>query len=565
MEYFGVNAIPHKLIFKMNNLENKLTQDTSTTKQNYFSDHELKDGDSTLQKLKDFCGYTTAHGFGRLVESKSWVRKVFWVLACLGAFTMFTCQVIWLAEDYIRRPVVTYINIEHVRDIDYPVVTICNHNIIRRSKIFSNNSGILQQSLADFLNNMKNTTKQVISINIRKYTPYVINKVQTEDHQEKENAKIDIEKNNNNRASGKKKKKAEKDNLEESPMTDMAAKQERVRVTLATWPEEDLSKLGHQFKNMFRESRIAIGIAFGITCMGNCFSFNKERGLRAGGPGPGNGLLLEINVEQNEYNGELTKDAGIRVHIGKPGKVPFPYEKGFSVGPGSATSVGMKMVKIKRVDPFKNGSCMGQDGLKQDNLYRLKYNASYSTTACKESCLSDKQKDLCGCREYRFPKDASKNESVCDVTNATVAKCLHGVMKKYRKSHLGCSRKCPSPCDEDVFKLTISTSRFPSLAYEKIIRADSNRLKKANIPRDKISSYLLQLNVFFEELNYEVIEENLGYELISFISDIGGNVGMWIGVSLLTCAEILELLCIIIHHTIKKFAQYKNKIMPMKK
>ena len=95
--------------------ENKLTQDTSTTKQNYFSDHELKDGDSTLQKLKDFCGYTTAHGFGRLVESKSWVRKVFWVLACLGAFTMFTCQVIWLAEDYIRRPVVTYINIEHVR------------------------------------------------------------------------------------------------------------------------------------------------------------------------------------------------------------------------------------------------------------------------------------------------------------------------------------------------------------------------------------------------------------------------------------------------------------------
>lgn len=49
-------------------------------------------------------------------------------------------------------------------------------------------------------------------------------------------------------------------------------------------------------------------------------------------------------MEQNEYNGELTKDAGIRVHIGKPGKVPFPYEKGFSVGPGSATSVGMKMV-----------------------------------------------------------------------------------------------------------------------------------------------------------------------------------------------------------------------------
>ena len=56
------------------------------------------------------------------------------------------------------------------------------------------------------------------------------------------------------------------------------------------------------------------------------------------------GLLLEINVEQNEYNGDLTKNAGIRVHIGKPGKVPFPYEKGFSVGPGTSTSVGLRKV-----------------------------------------------------------------------------------------------------------------------------------------------------------------------------------------------------------------------------
>ena len=56
------------------------------------------------------------------------------------------------------------------------------------------------------------------------------------------------------------------------------------------------------------------------------------------------GLLLEINVEQNEYNGNLTKNAGIRVHIGKPGKVPFPYEKGFSVGPGTSTSVGLRKV-----------------------------------------------------------------------------------------------------------------------------------------------------------------------------------------------------------------------------
>lgn len=57
------------------------------------------------------------------------------------------------------------------------------------------------------------------------------------------------------------------------------------------------------------------------------------------------GLVLEMNVEQNEYLGDLTQDAGIRVQIEDKGKVPFPYEKGFSVGPGSATSVGIRKVR----------------------------------------------------------------------------------------------------------------------------------------------------------------------------------------------------------------------------
>lgn len=56
------------------------------------------------------------------------------------------------------------------------------------------------------------------------------------------------------------------------------------------------------------------------------------------------GLVLEMNVEQNEYLGDLTQDAGIRVQVEDKGKVPFPYEKGFSVGPGSTTSVGIRKV-----------------------------------------------------------------------------------------------------------------------------------------------------------------------------------------------------------------------------
>jgi len=82
---------------------------------NLVSPKKKKRDTRTIEKLKEFCGYTTAHGLGRLVESKGYVRRVFWVMACLGAFSVFAIQVISLAKQYMRRPVETYITMKYVR------------------------------------------------------------------------------------------------------------------------------------------------------------------------------------------------------------------------------------------------------------------------------------------------------------------------------------------------------------------------------------------------------------------------------------------------------------------
>jgi hypothetical protein len=60
---------------------------------------------------------------------------------------------------------------------------------------------------------------------------------------------------------------------------------------------------------------------------------------------PCTGLVLELNIEDHEYLGELTEEAGVRVVLHEPGAMPFPYEEGFSVAPGMATSVGITKVR----------------------------------------------------------------------------------------------------------------------------------------------------------------------------------------------------------------------------
>ena len=62
--------------------------------------------------LKDFCDYTSAHGFGRIKASKHWSLTVFWSLLFIGAMTIMTGQVHILYKKYKSRPLTTLIEVE---------------------------------------------------------------------------------------------------------------------------------------------------------------------------------------------------------------------------------------------------------------------------------------------------------------------------------------------------------------------------------------------------------------------------------------------------------------------
>uniref|UniRef100_A0A8C5J2V0 ASI1C protein n=1 Tax=Junco hyemalis TaxID=40217 RepID=A0A8C5J2V0_JUNHY len=57
-------------------------------------------------------------------------------------------------------------------------------------------------------------------------------------------------------------------------------------------------------------------------------------------------------------------------------------------------------------------------------------------------------------------------------------------------------------------------------------------------PRDNV----LVLDIFFEALNYEMIEQKKAYEVAGLLGDIGGQMGLFIGASLLTILEIFDYL-----------------------
>ena len=52
--------------------------------------------------------------------------------------------------------------------------------------------------------------------------------------------------------------------------------------------------------------------------------------------------------------------------------------------------------------------------------------------------------------------------------------------------------------------------------------------------------------IFFQNLEYEYIREDLGYGTIDLLCDVGGTLSLLMGASLLTCCELLEVAWIMI-------------------
>ena len=50
----------------------------------------------------------------------------------------------------------------------------------------------------------------------------------------------------------------------------------------------------------------------------------------------------------------------------------------------------------------------------------------------------------------------------------------------------------------------------------------------------------IQVDIFYEELSYEEIEENIAFEFLSLLSEIGGFLGLLLGASILTVCELVD-------------------------
>ena len=74
---------------------------------------DQEDHRSVAILLHEFLGYTSMHGAGRVVASRHWIRKTFWIISILACLAFVSWQVHDLHVIYRKRPLATHLQIVH--------------------------------------------------------------------------------------------------------------------------------------------------------------------------------------------------------------------------------------------------------------------------------------------------------------------------------------------------------------------------------------------------------------------------------------------------------------------
>ncbi|KAI8512182.1 amiloride-sensitive sodium channel [Branchiostoma belcheri] len=500
---------------------------------------------SILGTLRDYGENTSAHGIPRAVTTTSVPRRLFWTCLFLASFSYFCSQAYDLVNKYIDFPVNTDIKIQW-SELEFPAVTVCNANPLRFSMLqrLGDEAGLGFQN-AGFIPRQAQNAQS----NINRGEMPIFNGRPNQQAQATTTPTTAVPTTTTEETTTPGYSSTEDyedyDYDYDDPHEDFRTVNTFVGL-IANLNTSTRQAIGHQARDFIQECQFN-GKAcsprnfsvFTDPTYGNCFTFNKASGNTtphsATSAGPLNGLSLILYIEQEEYIPSLTEKAGARVVVHSPNRWPFPEFEGFDAAPGFLTSAGLRLTSITRLGE-RYSECTDGEG------YELLYPGTYTQTNCLVTCYQGHMVSECGCADPS--QKVPDNTTICAVTSSNVA-CKERVTRQIATGVLSCT--CPASCSDKVYGKAIGLSEWPADSYL------SKLLGKLGTKRgrgpgaavladtDRFRRNLLKLNIYYEALNYEQISESPGYEVENLLGDLGGQLGLWVGMSLLSAMEVVEI------------------------
>ncbi|XP_046367438.2 amiloride-sensitive sodium channel subunit gamma-like [Haliotis rufescens] len=506
-----------------------------------------------------FAENTSMHGISRFIGKTGFFRRTFWVLAVLTGAGVAMYNIWTIGTAYSSWKVSTVIKLEYNSKLRFPAVTICNLNPVRKTSI----DGV--QAEFDDLKTALRYENNSARTRDEDFPDWGNSSISFDAYDSDHRTAIDFQK------------------------------------VMATTKKALKVQIGHQIQDMLLDCSFQGKVCtpsnfthFYNYMHGNCYTFipKDEAFTFISKTGPLYGLALMLYVEEEKYISSLgSSGVGFKVVVHNHNTMPFPEDEGFDTSPGFATSVGVTKVTTERVSaPYGNCKGYGSGVEEPPNIFTTQVpNITYSDQTCKKTCVQKMLVSECGCCNNLYPCDHKAlsiiNSSItntvgfCILQDETKAACASAVSDKLENNQMFCPDSCDPNCKDESHQLEISTAMWPASSHlsglvDTFIKGFTKRQRAPPINKnasadekdDFFRRNMMRLNVFYKQLNYQKIQTKPAYDWRSLLSDVGGQAGLWLGFSLLTLAEILELIVdVVIHLCTKPFRSNKGRVNPGEK
>ncbi|CAI9172916.1 unnamed protein product [Rangifer tarandus platyrhynchus] len=524
-----------------------------------------------------YCLNTNTHGCRRIVVSRGRLRRLLWILFTLTAVALIFWQCALLISSFYTVSVSIKV---HFQKLDFPAVTICNINPYKYSAVRHLLADLEQETRAALktlygfseITSRKRREAQSWS-SVRKGTdPKFLNLAPL----------MAFEKGDTGKArdffTGRKRKVNARIINKASDVMHIHNSKEVVGFQLCSNDTLDcavytfssgvnaiqewyklhymniMAQVSQEKKiNMsYSADELLITCFFdGVSCdarnftlfhhpmYGNCYTFNNRQNetiLSTSMGGSEFGLQVILYINEEEYNPFLVSSTGAKVIVHRQDEYPFVEDVGTEIETAMATSIGMHLTEsFKLSDPYSQCTEDWSD-VQITNIY----NATYSSQICLHSCFQAKMVENCGCAQYSQP--LPQGADYCNYQqHPNWMYCYYQLHQAFVREELGCQSVCKEACSFKEWTLTTSLAQWPSEVSEKWLLSVLTWDQSQQIKKKLNKTDLAKLLIFYKDLNQRSIMENPANSIEQLLSNIGGQLGLWMSCSVVCVIEIIEV------------------------
>ena len=298
---------------------------------------------------------------------------------------------------------------------------------------------------------------------------------------------------------------------------------------------------------------------------GNCYRYNSGRNMKG-----------EPIAQKKVYTSGVYSAFDIEFFIGSALTNSFPfaiengivifisnetidsnYNEGIKLLTGTSTRIILSSFTVKR-QPKPYSECTNDltsidsyhsDTFKQ-TIRLLNKNSQYHYNNCFLTCYQKYLAQNCQCQTTSYGLFYNDSMKRCVIgENDTIDhdddNCDTQFWKEFIRNLdyiLKCD--CPVECETNGYNYKKSQSEFPSKKYADYLleKNDLVKQKLGNSSQQDMKKNVAKLKIFFDEMVQTAISEDPKTQLADLISNVGGTMGLFLGISFLSLIELVEIL-----------------------